>query len=45
VSTLIGAGGGGIGECVSQGKTWKGEKIWNVNKENIEFLKKERKKK
>jgi hypothetical protein len=40
-STLIEAGGGmerggqdGMG--VSERKTWKGENIWNVNKENIQ---------
>jgi hypothetical protein len=39
-STLMEAGGGVMREGVSEEETWKGENIWNVNKENIQFKKK-----
>ena len=29
-------GGGGVQYGVFEGETWKGENIWNVNKENIQ---------
>jgi hypothetical protein len=35
-STLIEAGGWGMGWGISEGETWNGENIWNVNKENIQ---------
>jgi hypothetical protein len=38
-NTLIEAGGGGMGQGVSEGETWKAENIWNVNKGmGLEFL-------
>ena len=36
VSTLIEEGRGSWGEGVSEEETWKGETIYNVNKENIQ---------
>jgi hypothetical protein len=44
-NTLIEAEGGGLGQGISvrDGGTRKGDNICNVNKENIQFLKREKK--